>query len=41
MGSLKLADKAYIIQKGVLVYSGPAKELHQNKEMRREYLGVG
>ena len=41
VGSLKLADKAYIIQKGVLVYSGPAKELHQNKEMRREYLGVG
>ena len=41
IGSLKLADKAYIIQKGVLVYSGSAVELRESKEMRREFLGVG
>jgi len=41
VGSLKLADKAFVIQKGVLVYSGPAKDLHESKELRREYLGVG
>ena len=41
VGSLRLADKAFVIQKGVLVYSGPAKDLHESKELRREYLGVG
>jgi branched-chain amino acid transport system ATP-binding protein len=41
VGSLRLADKAYVIQKGVLVYSGPAEELRNSKEMRREFLGVG
>ena len=41
VGSLRLADKAYIIQKGVLVYSGPAEDLRDSKEMRREFLGVG
>ena len=41
VGSLRLADKACVIQKGVLVYSGPADDLRQSKEMRREFLGVG
>ena len=41
VGSLRLADKAYVIQKGVLVYSGSAEELRGSKEMRREFLGVG
>ena len=41
VGSLRLADKAFVIQKGVLVYSGSADELRESKEMRREYLGVG
>ena len=41
VGSLRLADKAYVIQKGVLVYSGTAAELRESKEMRREFLGVG
>ena len=41
VGSLKLADKAFVIQKGVLVYSGSAAELRDSKELRREYLGVG
>ena len=41
VGSLRLAEKAFIIQKGVLVYSGSAKELRESKETRREFLGVG
>lgn len=41
VGSLRLAEKAYVIQKGVLVYSGSAEELRTSKEMRREFLGVG
>ena len=41
IGSLRVADKAFIIQKGVLVYSGTAAELRESKEMRREFLGVG
>ena len=41
IGSLRLADKAFVIQKGVLVYSGSALELRDSKEMRREFLGVG
>ena len=41
VGSLRLADKAFVIQKGVLVYSGAADELRESKEMRREFLGVG
>jgi branched-chain amino acid transport system ATP-binding protein len=41
IGSLKLADKAFVIQKGVLLYKGSAKELRESAEMRREFLGVG
>ena len=41
VGSLRVADKAFVIQKGVLVYSGPAADLRSSKEMRREFLGVG
>ncbi len=41
VGSLRLADKAFVIQKGVLVYAGPAKELRESKELRREFLGMG
>jgi len=41
VGSLRVADKAFVIQKGVLVYAGPAQQLRESKELRREYLGVG
>ncbi len=41
VGALRVADKAFVIQKGVLVYSGAAEELRGSKEMRREFLGVG
>jgi branched-chain amino acid transport system ATP-binding protein len=41
IGLLRLADRAIVIQKGVFIYNGPAKELRESKEMRRELLGVG
>lgn len=41
IGSLRLADKAVVIQKGVFVYAGPAAALRESAEMRREFLGVG
>jgi branched-chain amino acid transport system ATP-binding protein len=41
IGSLRLADRAIVIQKGVFIYNGPAKDLRESKEMRRELLGVG
>jgi len=41
VGSLRLADKAFVIQKGVMVYAGPAKDLRESKELRREFLGMG
>jgi branched-chain amino acid transport system ATP-binding protein len=41
IGSLRLADRAIVIQKGVFIYNGPAKELRESREMRRELLGVG
>ena len=41
VGSLRMADKAFVMQKGVLVYQGPAAELRDSKDMRKEFLGVG
>jgi branched-chain amino acid transport system ATP-binding protein len=41
IGSLRLADKAFVIQKGTLVYSGSGSELRESADMRRELLGVG
>lgn len=41
VGALRLADKAFVMQKGVVVYSGPAEQLRGSKDVRREFLGVG
>jgi branched-chain amino acid transport system ATP-binding protein len=41
IGSLRLADKAFVIQKGTLVYSGAGADLLGSAEMRRDLLGVG
>lgn len=41
IGSLRLADKAFVIQKGVLVHQGPAAEFRESEDLRREFLGVG
>jgi branched-chain amino acid transport system ATP-binding protein len=41
IGSLRLADRAIVIQKGVFVYNGPGEGAARVSEMRRELLGVG
>lgn len=38
--ALDISDKAYVIDKGVIVYEGSVKELSQDKGTMREYLGV-
>ncbi len=37
--ALKLADRAYILETGRLVHSGPARELSQDEKVREAYLG--
>jgi branched-chain amino acid transport system ATP-binding protein len=36
----RIADRHYIIEKGVVVWSGRSDELRGNKEVQQEYLGV-
>jgi len=36
----KIADKHYIIEKGVVVWTGSSKELKKDKELQHRYLGV-
>jgi branched-chain amino acid transport system ATP-binding protein len=38
--ALSIADYAYILETGSIVLEGPAKELAQQDEVRRSYLGV-
>lgn len=38
--ALQVADRAYVIEVGVIQTSGPAKELAASDEIRRAYLGV-
>lgn len=40
MQSLKLADRAYVIENGVVTLSGPASELIENTELKKSYLGI-
>ena len=37
--ALGLADRAYLMETGRVVMSGPAAELRQNDAIRRAYLG--
>jgi len=37
---MDISDRAYVIDKGAIVYEGRVDELEQNREMMREYLGV-
>jgi branched-chain amino acid transport system ATP-binding protein len=37
--ALSLADRAYLLETGRVVVSGPAAELRQNESVRRSYLG--
>jgi len=36
----KIADKHFIIEKGVVVWSGNSKELREDEELQHRYLGV-
>jgi branched-chain amino acid transport system ATP-binding protein len=37
--ALELADHAYLLETGRVVMSGPAKQLSQDENIRRAYLG--
>jgi branched-chain amino acid transport system ATP-binding protein len=38
--ALEIADRAYVLEHGRIVLSGPGAELAENDEVRRAYLGV-
>lgn len=38
--ALKIADRAYVMETGVITLSGPAQELAENPEVKDAYLGV-
>jgi branched-chain amino acid transport system ATP-binding protein len=38
--AMKLSDRAYVIDKGVIRYHGTIKELIANEDVRKKYLGV-
>jgi branched-chain amino acid transport system ATP-binding protein len=38
--ALALADRAYVLQTGVITQSGPADELAESDDVRRSYLGL-
>lgn len=38
--TLAICDRAYVIKEGSLLASGPAKEIAQNKEVKKHYLGA-
>lgn len=40
VAALKLADRAVILDTGVVVYDGTAQEVLDNKELRHEYLAI-
>ena len=39
-GVLGIADKAYVMEKGTLIYSGKGDEIMNNNEIREAYLGA-
>lgn len=40
VGALEIADRAYVLENGVVVRSGDAADLADDDEMRRSYLGL-
>lgn len=38
--SLEISDRAYVLESGRVTVSGPAKELEDNPELKRSYLGI-
>jgi branched-chain amino acid transport system ATP-binding protein len=39
-GALRFADRAFIMQKGTIIFEGAGKEVLQQKELREAYLGA-
>ena len=37
--ALELAEKAYVIETGRIVMSGPAQDIANNEDIRKSYLG--
>ena len=40
MAALEIADRAYVIETGMNVIEGDAKELQENNDIRKAYMGV-
>jgi len=40
MQSLRLADRAYVIENGVVTLSGNAEDLFENDQLKKSYLGI-
>ena len=40
VAAINIADRAYVIDQGKVVFSGTAEELRDDKETRQRYLGV-
>jgi branched-chain amino acid transport system ATP-binding protein len=38
--ALDVADRGYVLQTGKIVLEGPAKELRENEQVQKTYLGV-
>ncbi len=38
-GALRMADRAYVMETGVITLSGPARDLLENEHVKRAYLG--
>jgi branched-chain amino acid transport system ATP-binding protein len=38
--AMDISDRAYVIDKGAIVYEGRVDDLKQNRDMMRQYLGV-
>ena len=38
--SLEISDRAYVLQTGKVVMSGPAADIKSNPDVRRAYLGM-
>jgi branched-chain amino acid transport system ATP-binding protein len=38
--ALSISTRGYVIDQGVIQFTGPAKELQQNREIQQRYLGV-
>jgi len=37
---INISDRGYVIDKGSIVYKGDVKELSQDRDTMKEYLGV-